>query len=179
MITPRICVSRHELKPWTGPLPPLTPPTVRLPVVYPRPKTRGDCLDGGVNAQRPCPWVSCRYNLLVNVNDETGAVEELASSPEELTHTCALDVAEITDLTGRQVILRSLEPFFGVHRERIRQLDGEREFWSARDLELRAIRGLLEGLALGGFSETEIEKKFAEYLVRRDEKEKPHVFEQD
>ena len=167
MITPRICVNRHELKPWIGPLPQIAPPTVRLPVVYPRPKTRGDCLDGGVNAQRPCPWVSCRYNLLVNVNDETGAVEELASSPEELTHTCALDVAEITDLTGRQVILRSLEPFFGVHRERIRQL------------ELRAIRGLLEGLALGGFSETEIEKKFAEYLVRRDEKEKPHVFEQD
>lgn len=167
MITPRICVSRHELKPWNGPLPQIAPPPIRLPVVYPRPKTRGDCLDGGVNAQRPCPWVSCRYNLLVNVNDETGAVEELASSPEELTHTCALDVAEITDLTGRQVILRSLEPFFGVHRERIRQL------------ELRAIRGLLEGLALGGFSETEIEKKFAEYLVHRDEKEKPHAFEQD
>ena len=169
MITPRICVSRHELKPWTGPLPQAEPAPfpLRLPVVYPRPKTRGDCLEGGMNAQRPCPWVSCRYNLRIHVNDETGAVEELGKTPEELAHTCALDVAEITDTTGRQVILRSLEPCFGVHRERIRQL------------ELRAIRGLLEGLALGGFSEAEIEKKFAEYLIRRDEKEKPYVFEQD
>lgn len=168
MITPRICVSRRQVKPWTGPLPQIEPPPpVRLPVVHQRPRTRGDCLEGGVNAQRPCPWVSCKYHLLINVNDENGAVEEMAPSPDKLPHTCALDVAEITDATGRQVILRSLEPCFGVHRERIRQL------------ELRAIRGLLEGLSVGGYSAEEIEKGFATYLVRRDEKEKPHVFEQD
>lgn len=164
MIPPRICVSAREIRPWTGALPQEAPKKrVALPVVYERPQTRGDCLEGGVNAQRPCPWASCRYHLGVNVNEDTGAVDELSDLP----HTCALDVAEITDYTGRQVILRSLEPCFGVHRERIRQL------------ELRAIRGLLEGLSIGGFTAEEIEKNFAEYLLRRDEKEKPHVFEQD
>ena len=37
----------------------------------------------------------------------------------------------------------------------------------------------LSNVELQEYVETEIEKKFAEYLVRRDEKEKPHVFEQD
>ena len=32
-----------------------------------RPHTRGDCLEGGSNAERPCPFVSCRYHLALDV----------------------------------------------------------------------------------------------------------------
>src|SRR3954470_15585872 len=36
-----------------------------------RPKTRADC----VNMERPCPYVSCKYNLYVDVNPRTGSVK--------------------------------------------------------------------------------------------------------
>ena len=74
----------------------------------------------------------------------------------ELPHTCSLDVAEITDETGRSVILSQLEPYFGVTRERIRQL------------ELRSVQKLLTGLGKGGFTTVEMERLFAKYLEIRD-----------
>src|SRR5258708_1322825 len=36
-----------------------------------RPKLRGDCAEG----ERPCPYVSCKYNLYVDVNPRTGSVK--------------------------------------------------------------------------------------------------------
>lgn len=43
---------------------------VSLPIIHPmlsrRPKTRADC-EGGV---RPCPYVGCRFNLLIDVLDD-------------------------------------------------------------------------------------------------------------
>lgn len=33
-----------------------------------RPRTRGDCEDG----PRPCPWVGCRYNLMLEVTEAGG-----------------------------------------------------------------------------------------------------------
>lgn len=50
------------------------PPPKKLAVIdeaaLVRPKTVGDCR-GGV---RPCPWVSCKFNLLIDVVDEGGIV---------------------------------------------------------------------------------------------------------
>ncbi len=43
----------------------------RLPIV--RPKTRGECASG----PRPCPWVSCRHHLYLDV-DKNGSVIEHA-----------------------------------------------------------------------------------------------------
>jgi hypothetical protein len=83
-----------------------------------RPRTRADCVDG----PRPCPWVSCRYHLLVDVKP-SGALllnvrtpgahgtktisryglrgydaEQMADRAAEhlnaMTSTCALDVAD-------------------------------------------------------------------------------------
>lgn len=58
----------------------------------PRPRTRADCVDG----PRPCPWVSCKHHLYLDVDPETGAIKlnfpDLAV--DELEETCALDVAE-------------------------------------------------------------------------------------
>lgn len=66
-----------------------------LPMVE-RPRTRGDCVDG----PRPCPWVSCRYHLYLDVRE--GRRQILISNwpnipPDELERmpaTCALDVAD-------------------------------------------------------------------------------------
>src|SRR5207244_9701487 len=57
-----------------------------------RPKTRGDCAEG----ERPCPYVSCKYNLYVDVNPRTGSVKMNFPDKElwELSETCALDVAD-------------------------------------------------------------------------------------
>ncbi len=56
-----------------------------------RPKLRSECKDG----PRPCPWVSCRFHLAIDVN-ESGSLKmnfpgaDLRKIPE----TCALDVAD-------------------------------------------------------------------------------------
>lgn len=88
-----------------------------------RPKTRADCVDG----MRPCPFVSCRHHLALDVNEETGSLllnfpgedgEEVdfASMPE----TCSLDTADLGGATLEEVgnLLR-------LTRERIRQIEAK------------------------------------------------------
>ena len=116
-----------------APSPPTTKPRRRLPVWHP--STRADCLPGGKNAVRPCAFASCRHSLLVDIDCETAEVRQTAEDPAELPYSCALDVAEVVDSGDRTMILRSLSPFFGVTRERIRQL------------ELRAIEAFQRGMA--------------------------------
>src|SRR5260221_3789409 len=62
-----------------------------------RPKVRGDCAEG----ERPCPYVSCKYNLYVDVNPRTGSVKMNFPDKElwELAETCALDVADRQGVT--------------------------------------------------------------------------------
>jgi hypothetical protein len=36
----------------------------------PRPAARGEC----ACAERPCPWVSCKHHLYLDVNPETGSI---------------------------------------------------------------------------------------------------------
>lgn len=35
-----------------------------------RPETRADC----IGRPRPCPWVGCKYNMLLDVREETGSI---------------------------------------------------------------------------------------------------------
>jgi hypothetical protein len=80
-----------------------------------RPRTRGEC----VNGPRPCPWVSCRQNLFLDVGK--GGKRLLLNfpgrEPGELQHSCALDVAELGGLT-----LEGVGEIFGVSREYVRQI---------------------------------------------------------
>src|SRR5207248_5186446 len=66
-----------------------------------RPKSRGDCAAG----PRPCPYVSCKFNLYVDVNPRTGSVKMNFPDKElwELADTCALDVADRGGITLEEV----------------------------------------------------------------------------
>lgn len=84
-----------------------------------RPKTRGDCLNGE-NAARPCPWLSCRQNTYLDVNEETGSVKfnfpDIAV--EDLPfNNCALDHADAGGLT-----LEAIGALVNTTRERARQV---------------------------------------------------------
>lgn len=101
-----------------------------------RPRTRGDCLPGGSNAMRPCPFVSCKYHLAVEVTAIGSLVHNHPGREiDELPETCALDVADRGEKT-----LEELGRILGVTRERARQIAED----ALMDLhaELRARRGL-------------------------------------
>lgn len=80
-----------------------------------RPLTRRECRSG----PRPCPWVSCRHHLAVDVS-EYGALK--LNFPDralgELPATCALDVAERGGLS-----LEEVGGLLNVTRERARQIE--------------------------------------------------------
>ncbi len=81
-----------------------------------RPTQRGQCAD----VPRPCPFVSCRYHLYLDVSPRTGSIK--FNFPdlevEEMRNSCALDLAEQGALTAEQ-----LGETMNVTRERVRQLE--------------------------------------------------------
>lgn len=81
-----------------------------------RPKTRGDCAGGA----RPCPYVSCAHHLYLDVTPKTGAIKLNFPDlePDEMAHSCALDVA---DEGGKP--LEDVGAFTNLTRERIRQIE--------------------------------------------------------
>jgi hypothetical protein len=81
----------------------------------PLPKTRGECVGGA----RPCPMVSCRHNLFLEVT-ETGGIKFTFPDTEvwEMRESCALDVADRGDHTLQEVAFA-----LNLTRERIRQLE--------------------------------------------------------
>jgi hypothetical protein len=81
-----------------------------------RPKTRADCMNG----PRPCLFVSCKHNLYLDVNPETGSIKLNFPDKEiwELEYTCALDVAEKGGIT-----LEEVGQIMNLTRERIRQVE--------------------------------------------------------
>jgi len=81
-----------------------------------RPKTRAECING----PRPCLFVSCKHNLYLDVNPETGSIKLNFPDKEitELEYTCALDVAEKGGIT-----LEEVGAIMNLTRERIRQVE--------------------------------------------------------
>jgi len=107
----------------------------------------GDGLPDGINCQRPCPFVSCKNHLFVDLNQRTGGMklnfpkfdvwqlssmsaEELADLDDETIKvmesenpgstfpSCSLDVADVLGVTMGKV-----GSYLNVTRERIRQLE--------------------------------------------------------
>ena len=83
-----------------------------------RPATRAECLDG----PRPCPWVSCRYHLYLDVSADTGALKINFPDTDisELEHSCALDVADDGEMTFEQI-----GGLLNLTRERIHQMTNQ------------------------------------------------------
>ena len=81
-----------------------------------KPTTRADCANG----ERPCPFVSCKHHLYLDVSARTGAIKLNFPDLEvwEMTETCALDVADRGGIT-----LEEVGEIMNLTRERIRQLE--------------------------------------------------------
>ncbi len=83
---------------------------------YWKPKTRSQCIDG----PRPCPYVSCKHHLFLDVSAKTGAIK--LNFPDldlwEMGESCALDVADRGGTT-----LEDVGAIMNLTRERIRQVE--------------------------------------------------------
>lgn len=81
-----------------------------------RPKSRAACAEG----LRPCPYVSCKHHLYLDVSDRTGAIK--LNFPdievEDMKESCALDVADRGGTT-----LEEVGAIMNLTRERIRQVE--------------------------------------------------------
>jgi len=83
---------------------------------YDKPRTRAECVDG----PRPCPFISCKHHLYVDVSPRTGAIKLNFPDLEvwELAESCALDVADRGGTT-----LEDVGAIMNLTRERIRQVE--------------------------------------------------------
>lgn len=81
-----------------------------------RPRTRGECVD----APRPCPWVTCRHHLYLDVDEDTGAIKILRPDVEveDMVESCSLDIADRGPTT-----LHGVGDALNITRERIRQVE--------------------------------------------------------
>ncbi len=81
-----------------------------------RPSTRGEC----ALETRPCPFVSCKHHLYLDVNERTGSIKMNFPDLEvdELGVSCALDVADKGGET-----LEEVGAILNLTRERVRQVE--------------------------------------------------------
>jgi hypothetical protein len=83
---------------------------------YWKPTTRGEC----ANAERPCPYVSCKHHLYLDVNRSTGSIKFNFPDlePWEMKTSCVLDVAADGPHT-----LEHIGTIMNFTRERARQIE--------------------------------------------------------
>jgi hypothetical protein len=83
---------------------------------YDKPRARAECLEG----PRPCPFVSCKHHLYIDVSARTGAIKLNFPDLEvwDLGESCALDVADRGGTT-----LEDVGAIMNLTRERIRQVE--------------------------------------------------------
>ena len=86
------------------------------PVDIPRPESRAACRE----EVGPCPWVSCKHHLYLDVNPDTGSIKINFPDlePWEMNETCSLDVADRGGIT-----LEEVGEIMNLTRERIRQVE--------------------------------------------------------
>ncbi|HEY2509586.1 MAG TPA: sigma factor-like helix-turn-helix DNA-binding protein [Polyangiaceae bacterium] len=85
-----------------------------------KPKTRAECLREEGAGERPCPFVSCKHHLYLDVSARTGAIKLNFPDLEvwEMNETCALDIADRGGTT-----LEEVGAIMNLTRERIRQVE--------------------------------------------------------
>src|SRR5687767_5691661 len=83
---------------------------------YAKPRERVACAGGA----RPCPFVSCKHHLYIDVSPRTGAIKLNFPDLEvwDMNESCALDVADRGGTT-----LEDVGAIMNLTRERIRQVE--------------------------------------------------------
>lgn len=83
---------------------------------YEKPRTRAEC----EGTERPCPFVSCKHHLYLDVSARTGAIKLNFPDiePDEMRESCALDVADRGGET-----LEEVGAIMNFTRERTRQIE--------------------------------------------------------
>lgn len=89
-------------------------------VDYLRPRTFEDCERSGLGDDTPCPFVSCKHHLYLDVNPRTGSIKFNFPGREvdELPATCALRVAQHGGRT-----LDAVAEVMALTRQRLSQLE--------------------------------------------------------
>jgi hypothetical protein len=83
------------------------------------PRIYGECKE--FVGDGPCPFVSCRYHLAIEINDDSGSITHVWGADAEiidLAHTCALRQAARGGMTLHEVGER-----LNISRERARQIE--------------------------------------------------------
>lgn len=83
------------------------------------PGMRAEC-ERGDNAERPCPFVSCKHHLYLDVSPRTGSIKLNFPDLEvdELAESCALDLAARGGMR-----LEAVGEAMNLTRERVRQIE--------------------------------------------------------
>ena len=132
-----------------------------------KPQQREDCGPGA----RPCPFVSCKHHLYLDVSARTGAIKINFPDLEvwEMKETCGLDVADRGGAT-----LEEVGAIMNLTRERIRQVEVK---------GLAKLEALSETFALRDFvDEGPVGKRRLPVLVKvaaKDEEEDDAELEED
>lgn len=115
-LSPRQSLGRYRAAAFAG----LFSDRVPYPTDVERPRTRRDCLPGGCNEARPCPFVTCKYNLLVDVDPRTGSlkINHPLAALDEPRESCALDVADRGGMS-----LDEIGHLLDLSRERVNQIE--------------------------------------------------------
>src|SRR5262249_8320511 len=107
-----------------------------------KPRTRAECANGA----RPCPFVSCKHHLYLDVSARTGAIKLNFPDLEvwDMSETCALDVADRGGTT-----LEEVGAIMNLTRERIRQVEvkGLAKLAALRDM--RSLRDYVDEGPMG------------------------------
>lgn len=94
-----------------------------------RPQKRSEC-----PSERPCPYVSCRHHLYLEITEAGSIKFNFDDMPlEAMAETCALDVAE-NHREGIQ--LQKVGEYLNLTRERVRQIESEAKIKLAENLKL-------------------------------------------
>jgi len=111
---PKVLVGYSELR-WAK-----RSPALRVVKDDGRPQTRGDCAGG----PRPCPWVSCRHHLYLDVDDNGSVKLNFPHlEPDQLKESCSLDVADRMASMGSWLQAVDVGDLVNVNRERVRQIE--------------------------------------------------------
>src|SRR3954469_12670574 len=152
---------------------------------YWKPRNRAECAEG----PRPCPFVSCKHHLFIDVSPRTGAIKLNFPDLEvwDLGESCALDVADRGGTT-----LEDVGAIMNLTRERIRQvevkalakLEALQDMYALRDYVEEGPVGkrrlpTLSKEELSGKGKTKVKAKVEAVVELEDEDEDEDEFDKD